>query len=77
MKMLENYLTLQRDLNIQMQKNAKGKDVLFLLFLVIFPFFTDNIFFNCIIFSIIGLIYVKFGIVKFFTDYYVKEDIDN
>jgi len=70
---LQDYLYIQKGLNNELQKNAEGKDILFLLFCVIFPFFTDNIFFNIIIFSGLGMAYVKFGIINLFTDNYIKE----
>lgn len=73
MSKLQDYLYVQKGLNNELQKNAKGKDILFLLFCVVFPFFTDNIFFNVIIFSVLGMAYVKFGIINLFSNNYIKE----
>lgn len=76
MNKFNDYLTVQKGLNDELQRKAKGKDILFLLFCVIFPFFTDNIFFNIIIFSGIGFTYIKFGIINLSSDYQFQNDIN-
>jgi uncharacterized membrane protein len=76
MSMMRNYLTIQKGLNDELQKKADGKDILFLLFLVVFPFFTDNIFFNIIIFSVLGMVYIRFGITNLFSYYQIEDNIN-
>lgn len=69
MSKVNNYLTIQKSLNSELQKKATGKDILFLIFCVVFPFFTDNIFFNVIIFSALGMVYIYLGIINLFSNH--------
>ena len=76
MSKILDLLSVQKGLNNEVKEKAKGKDILFLLFCVLFPFFTTNIIFNIIIFSALGMVYLKFGIVNLFSNNQIKYNIN-
>jgi hypothetical protein len=77
MSRVNNYLSIQKGLNAELQKKATGKDILFLIFCLVFPFFTHDIFFNVIIFSALGMIYIYLGIINLSSNHDIVNQINH
>lgn len=75
MSKVNSYLTIQKTLNNELQKKATFKDILFLLFCIVFPFFTVSVVINLFIFSALGMIYIQFGVIQLFPDNYFISEI--
>jgi len=66
MKAINDYINLQKKLNKELQQHADIIDILFLLFCIILPFFTENILINVFLFSFLGIIYIKLIVIQSF-----------